>query len=110
MDTLLKDFRYGIRSLLKRPGFTAIAVITLALGIGTTAIFVWSAPSCCGSPSPTGLVMIWGGACSFPRTSGAANCVDWKAGVSHLPIWRLRTCAALTLQVTASQRRLKPLA
>ena len=40
MENLFKDIRYGVRSFLKRPGFLAIALSTLALGIGaTTAMF-----------------------------------------------------------------------
>jgi hypothetical protein len=40
MDTILHDIRVSIRALLNRPGFTIVAVATLALGLGaTTALF-----------------------------------------------------------------------
>ena len=40
MNTVLRDIRFGFRQLIKMPGFTLTAVISLALGIGaTTAVF-----------------------------------------------------------------------
>src|SRR5918992_1558630 len=85
METLIKDIRYGVRGLLKKPGFTVIALITLALGIGAnTAIFsvvnaVLLRPL--QFKDPERLVIVWEDAAfaGFPRNTPApANYVDWK--------------------------------
>src|SRR4029077_17255199 len=40
METLLQDIRFGFRQLMKQPGFAALAIISMALGIGAnTSIF-----------------------------------------------------------------------
>src|ERR1700752_2422114 len=64
MKTLIDDLRYSMRVLLKTPGFTAVAVLTLMLGIGgNTAMFSiingvlinWGA----AFKEPDKLVMVW---------------------------------------------------
>ena len=76
MDSVIADIRYGIRSLLKRPGFTAIALVALALGIGAnTAIFslvnaVVLRPL--PFPDPDRLVWVWGNIRSGGNTASVS--------------------------------------
>ena len=85
MHTFWQDFRYGVRVLFKNPGFTFIAVLTLALGIGAnTAIFsVVNALLLRPLPYKDAgrLVWIWGtnpGAGIPEEVASAPDYNDWK--------------------------------
>jgi putative ABC transport system permease protein len=86
LETLWQDLRFGVRMLIKHPGFTLIAVLTLALGIGAnTAIFsVVNAVLISPLPyhAPDRLAQVWehNRPKNKPRSSVApANFLDWKA-------------------------------
>lgn len=83
MKTIGQDLRYGARMLLKNPGVTAVAVITLALGIGAnTAIFsVVNAVMLRPLPyrNPDRLVSLWANVPERGRWRvSPANFLDWK--------------------------------
>jgi putative ABC transport system permease protein len=85
LGDLSQDLRFGMRMLLKNPGFTVIAIMALALGIGAnTAIFsVVNTVLLRPLPykNPERLVMVWedNSKQGFPRdTPAAPNYLDWR--------------------------------
>src|SRR5690242_156738 len=88
MDHVISDFRYGFRSLSKRPSFTIVAVLTLALGIGinttvfslANSVFLRQLPVA----SPHSLVWVFSGndnPSSYPEYLEYRNQTDLFKGV-----------------------------
>ena len=106
MTTLLRDARFGLR-LSERPGFTAVAVITLALGISTTTIFsvvygTFFAPL--PYRQADRLVMVWQQDDGEESRSPPGNYVEWRRRAtvfSDLNAWGGRS-----VNVATAERRL----
>jgi predicted permease len=85
MESFRKDISYALRGLRKRPGFTLVALLTLALGIGANASIFSVVNAVLLQPlkfkDPDRLFIVWEDAAfaGFPQNTPApANFIDWK--------------------------------
>jgi putative ABC transport system permease protein len=85
MDTILKDVRYGARMMLRNPGFTAVALLAITLGIGANTTTFSAIDATLfhpfDFPNQQRLVMLWERVFEHGFSRGSvspANALDWK--------------------------------
>jgi putative ABC transport system permease protein len=86
IETLLQDLRYALRMLRNNPGFAAVAILTLALGIGANTAIFSVIDSVLLRPlpyqDPAGLVMVWENNSQHPNphnTVSPPDFLDWQS-------------------------------
>lgn len=107
----MNDLKYAIRQLAKRPGFTAAALVTIALGIGVNSAMFSVANGVLLRPlpyaQPDRVVMVWNRWVDFERTwLSEPELLDYRAGVSALEALAAFTRTGVNLTGDADAERL----
>jgi putative ABC transport system permease protein len=86
VETLIQDLRYALRMLRNSPGFTAVAILTLALGVGANTAIFSVIDSVLLRPlpyqDPDGIVMVWENDSQHPNphnTVSPPDFLDWQS-------------------------------
>ena len=87
MDGILQDLKFALRTLVRAPGFTLMAVLTLAIGIGSTAAIFGVVNSVLLKPLPYGdsdeVVTVYSSWVGFPKTW--VSPAEYRAWLNNVP-------------------------
>ncbi|GMR11958.1 MAG: ABC transporter permease [Gemmatimonadota bacterium] len=87
VDGMLRDLKFALRTLVRAPGFTVMAVLTLAIGIGSTAAIFGVVNSVLLKPLPYGdsdeVVTVWSSWVGFPKTWVSVS--EYRAWLNNAP-------------------------
>ena len=95
METLVQDIRYALRQFARRPGFTAVAVLSLTLGIGANSVIYGLLDAVVFTPFPytePGRLVAVGVA--FPKVSSGTNYVEVLSPVEYQDIRGVKSFAS----------------